>query len=102
SYCDQQYLLSFPTRRSSDLNSTAATILGDNGRGGGSIVIHEVKAAPGRNKSAEIATAIEPEVHQPMFNVYPNPFTDRLRIEFVPDRKSTRLNSSHVKISYAV
>jgi len=68
-----------------DDNSNDATILGDNGRGGGSIVIHEVKAAPGKNKSAEITTAIEPEVHQPMFNVYPNPFTDRLRIEFVPE-----------------
>jgi hypothetical protein len=55
-------------------NADATTILG-----GGSIVIHTKK-----NKSAEIATAIEHELHLPLFNVYPNPFSDRLRIEFVP------------------
>ncbi len=67
-----------------DENGDAATILGDNGRGGGSIVIHEVKAAPGRNKSAEISLPETPAVAASMFKAYPNPFTDRLNFEFVP------------------
>ncbi len=68
-----------------DDNSNDATILGDNGRGGGSIVIHQVNTPPGKNKSAEIEISLEPEVHLPMFNVYPNPFSDRLRMEFVSE-----------------
>ncbi len=54
-------------------NADAITVLG-----GGSIVIHTKKT-----KSAEIATAVEPEIYRPEFKVYPNPFSERLRIEFV-------------------
>jgi hypothetical protein len=65
-----------------DENGDAATILGDNGRGGGSIVIHQVKT-----KSAEIGAEISLEevpVLMPHFNAYPNPFSERLRFEFSP------------------
>ena len=70
-----------------DENGNAATVLGDNGRGGGSIVIHEVKAAPGKNKSVEIGAEISLEevpVLMPHFSAYPNPFSERLRFEFSP------------------
>ena len=62
----------------SDDNSDDATELG-----GGSIVIHEVKSN-NKTKSAEIATAVEPiEISDPGLKVYPNPFKDRARFEFV-------------------
>src|SRR2546427_894801 len=35
-------------------------------------------------------------------NVYPDPFGRLTRSEYTLDRKSTRLNSSHSQISYAV
>jgi hypothetical protein len=45
-------------------------------------------------KSAEIATAIEPEiVAEPGLKVYPNPFSDRLRFEFVaPEAVNARID----------
>ena len=59
-----------------DENNADATILGDNGTGGGSIVIHEVKV---KTKSATIATAAPlTPVTEPTLNVYPNPFKDKL------------------------
>ena len=74
-----------------DENSDDATILGDNGRGGGSIVIHEVKPINGKTKAAEIGAEIsfeEVPLLMPTFNVYPNPFSERLRFEFVPAEDS--------------
>ncbi len=61
-----------------DENNADATVLGNNGTGGGSIVIHEVKAV------AKKAAFIEPEVVvvEPTVKAYPNPFTYRLNIEF--------------------
>ena len=58
-----------------DENNLDATVLGDNGKGGGSIVIHEAKTK---------AAFIEPEVVavEPTLRAYPNPFTERLNIEF--------------------
>ena len=53
-------------------NATPTTVLG-----GGSIVIHEAST-----KSAEIATAIEPEVRISELKAYPNPFSDKLFFEF--------------------
>ncbi len=44
-----------------------------------------MKTAPGKTKSAEISIPeVQTEVIASQFNAYPNPFTDRLRIEFVP------------------
>src|SRR5690606_40873696 len=51
-------------------------------------------------------TCIDPDVRIPEFNVaFPCPTigkNDRKQGAYNQDRKSTRLNSSHVKISYAV
>src|SRR5690606_40468497 len=44
----------------------------------------------------DITVGMEELIRQ---SVYPNPTTGIINL---PDRKSTRLNSSHVKISYAV
>src|SRR5436309_9607412 len=70
---DHRDLHSFPTRRSSDLS-----------------VAHQQASTPARQASSGVAAAraVAPKV--------PSRATRCL------DRKSTRLNSSHVKISYAV
>src|SRR5690606_42156958 len=77
-YGDQRHLPSFPTRRSSDLV--------------------ERELAHHSPKALEVALAVEPI--EPVVHRIAEPPCRRLRI--VQDRKSTRLNSSHVKISYAV
>src|SRR5690606_41086790 len=82
-------LHSFPTRRSSDLHP-AHTVLPDNGglagiRGSGNIQRQAVR--PHRAGSAQIAAG---------------PGGPGISAGATLDRKSTRLNSSHVKISYAV
>src|SRR5690606_41808668 len=84
------HLHSFPTRRSSDLAppTKRATLLG--GRSAGISVIAkigypEIHASPKATRDAPCDAA------------------DRISSQaFSVDRKSTRLNSSHVKISYAV
>jgi hypothetical protein len=44
-------------------------------------------------KSAEIATAITPEIELIDLKVYPNPFSDRLRFEFVsPESVNARID----------
>src|SRR5207249_5067005 len=87
SYLALRYLHSFPTRRSSDLNeswtvrSVAAPDRRMFGRG-------QCPVTPSRlvfSRTFESSTAIAPH-----------------RIRAFWDRKSTRLNSSHVSISYAV
>ena len=68
-------------------NVDASTALG-----GGSIVIHEVKTNA-KTKSAEIATAIEPTVELADLKVYPNPFSEKLRFEFVyPESVNARID----------
>src|SRR5690606_39484655 len=101
-YATHPHLRSFPTRRSSDLSrrfvefatglarhwvekydldgGTAVEI----GCGKGEFLEYLVEAGMGR------VVGIDPGLHP-----------ERLRPELA-DRKSTRLNSSHVKISYAV
>src|SRR5438045_9370357 len=71
-YCDHRDLHSFPTRRSSDL---------------------KVGADEGRNVSRR--------GHAPALRALPEEPRD-LRPKSNVDRKSTRLNSSHLGISYAV
>jgi hypothetical protein len=68
-----------------DENGDAATILGDNGRGGGSIVIHDVKTND-RTKIQEVVS-IE-AVEETMFKFYPNPFRDRLQFQLVAEKDS--------------
>src|SRR5439155_2680028 len=97
-YPDSRHLHSFPTRRSSDLGTLAWT--------GG-------EAEDTRNVGAQGRERANAAVHS-------EPRTDRFsgrhiwrrqtgfagvpcgRSRFFGDRKSTRLNSSHVAISYAV
>src|SRR5439155_21121727 len=85
-------LHSFPTRRSSDLGGSN----GERGVSGAGSAAHRTRAASpcprsGRRRSAEWRRAARP--------------LGELRIRAAGghlDRKSTRLNSSHVAISYAV
>src|SRR5680860_84496 len=57
--------------------------------GNGSLTIHkgcneeEVTDSKNKNKAAEIATAPEPEFKYSDLKVYPNPFNDRVRFEFI-------------------
>src|SRR5690606_42151912 len=87
-------LASFPTRRSSDLSR--------DGLGERRIVV---------NKSIRMRTRNEDRSHKIGWSVFAHlcPACPKLRIRKgvgfqtkSGDRKSTRLNSSHVKISYAV
>src|SRR5436305_10390769 len=84
SYPDHRDLHSFPTRRSSDLTEVGAVTGGvqQHVAAVGQVVADEL-ADDGR--SDEVVGALQ---HQ--------------RRCLHPDRKSTRLNSSHVRISYAV
>src|SRR5690625_7116341 len=70
-YCDYHHLLSFPTRRSSDL----ATVIGVS------------CIAPAYTLTSGLGPTIS---------------TVGTQVPAILDRKSTRLNSSHVAISYAV
>src|SRR5690606_41988949 len=87
-HSDLLVLLSFPTRRSSDLFSIIFTI-----------------SPPGDRKRPFHPRL--PPLHRPASSLYVDRIRDKLRCRRPPgrphpDRKSTRLNSSHVKISYAV
>src|SRR5699024_12428260 len=93
SHCHHRYLLSFPTRRSSDLEA-----LTQNG-----FTVEKSLVEPGplfaavAQGSADLyLTSWLPNTHRD----YWERFGDQLDI--IRDRKSTRLNSSHVSISYAV
>src|SRR5690606_42012427 len=78
----------FPTRRSSDLESCVEVTYGD-----GDVV--EVEELHGRHCRRRVRNRTAAGYACPMSTV----ITGFAR---TPDRKSTRLNSSHVKISYAV
>src|SRR5690349_23832496 len=85
-YGDHQDLHSFPTRRSSDLSNQLGGNGGNGGAGGSaSASVFSVGFGP-TNGAAYTATATG----------------GNGGAGGVPDRKSTRLNSSHVEISYAV
>src|SRR5690606_41918526 len=89
---DHLALHSFPTRRSSDLGASAKP-------NGPSINIHTIDKNNGTSTmkmSIPLQLANAPNtVKAPESQVKTLPITWK-------DRKSTRLNSSHVKISYAV
>src|SRR5690606_42148839 len=95
-------LPSFPTRRSSDL-----------GREGATDADHEVAGWLRRldRETLLVATKMDDERHldtAEFFELYglgfgePFPTAAEHGVGTSEDRKSTRLNSSHVKISYAV
>src|SRR5699024_12755894 len=85
-YCDGLHrdLHSFPTRRSSDLGARGAGRLGDVGGAGDAAAF----LAGGRGGSVHLHPRRGP--------------ARALALRRGGDRKSTRLNSSHVSISYAV
>src|SRR5690606_41039766 len=87
-------LHSFPTRRSSDLPGTGRPHHRRD-RGSGQLRHSRVGGDGGGTKTALRGRHPGPQLH---------PRTPRSREQrgAVTDRKSTRLNSSHVKISYAV
>src|SRR5690349_24883302 len=80
-YADHRDLHSFPTRRSSDLGKTGALV-----------------ALANAGLKLRVLAYDKAANFQPLLN-YTKP---EVRGFVVGDRKSTRLNSSHVEISYAV
>src|SRR5699024_11992137 len=96
--CPPPVLLSFPTRRSSDLQPAPLRFLVVR-IGGVAHALHplvlEVRVLRPVRKDEQQAHFIVAvvEIVEPPLHIFP---------VHVPDRKSTRLNSSHVSISYAV
>src|SRR5690606_40716272 len=93
-------LLSFPTRRSSDLVVAAFLQLVVDGH---AIVEHETLALPQRLFFGHLLQIVEDASLQ-VINLV-EALLLQIGCGFLAadaDRKSTRLNSSHVKISYAV
>src|SRR5205814_4889366 len=95
-------LHSFPTRRSSDLQATSADDLAN-------IVVTNVGNVPVRvGDVANVTPGLEPRFTIVTANGRPAVLINVLRqpkaniLTVVEDRKSTRLNSSHLGISYAV
>src|SRR5690606_39888713 len=82
SYALRRSLPSFPTRRSSDLIAESAVFFSSGG--------------------AKASKFLIPQPSQKSFNRSPSRKNCRPYLRASIDRKSTRLNSSHVKISYAV
>src|SRR5690606_39698476 len=91
-YCSQSSLHSFPTRRSSDLGFGNVKICNDR------FCLPHQKVVTRMNNTRQIQPIINSTLHAVINAV---PIKCGLPIQSV-DRKSTRLNSSHVKISYAV
>src|SRR5690606_41817014 len=89
-FCDLPDLLSFPTRRSSDLPTIEAILkeLGEN-----------IKLARLRRKITTTMLAERAGMGRVTLRKVENGDSG---VTLGADRKSTRLNSSHVKISYAV
>src|SRR5947208_17103425 len=101
-YCsaDHRYLHSFPTRRSSDLLNAQSVIAA--ARASGANAVH-----PGYGFLAERGDFAKACADAGLIFVGPNVkhldlFGDKAAARAAADRKSTRLNSSHQIISYAV
>src|SRR5690606_41836966 len=95
---DLRGLLSFPTRRSSDLHHTALRL---GFSYGGPTEIGGLVVAPAYRKAVEKLGLLISYVRFLFISAHRNWFRNEVLAELL-DRKSTRLNSSHVKISYAV
>src|SRR5690606_41578063 len=93
-YVDHRSLHSFPTRRSSDLDTRSPLIISDPNYSKGSRSYSVVELLDIYPTLCELADLPEPS-HLQGKSLVPI-------LKDPEDRKSTRLNSSHVKISYAV
>src|SRR5690606_40729624 len=99
---DPRDLHSFPTRRSSDLGAFAASLVGARRRhspliAGGIGLFHLVTAI----MLVASAVIVHAFVTGDFSIQYVQRYSNSAQPLFYKDRKSTRLNSSHVKISYA-
>src|SRR5207249_6383331 len=99
-FCAHHALHSFPTRRSSDLRPERWAL-----RVARPLLLLETLAIPLRRLAQVVNTAIlkaaEPTAFSPQPVLTDADYQELLELAF-QDRKSTRLNSSHVSISYAV
>src|SRR5690606_41877025 len=95
--CQAGYLHSFPTRRSSDLPAKiewAATLA--------PTITGEIKGTSGFANSGQwLAISSQSKYKEEAWKFLSFMYSDET-LQAYQDRKSTRLNSSHVKISYAV
>src|SRR5690606_40326095 len=96
-YGPHRHLPSFPTRRSSDL--AGITSLGSSPR---VLSTRAVKYMPGRSIPFSFSTFSRTRVVRVLLLVTGSIQETSPLNRWPGDRKSTRLNSSHVKISYAV
>src|SRR5690606_41826947 len=87
--CNPRHLPSFPTRRSSDLEDLRHVAVGE-------AVEHQQREA-----AVDLAESGDPRIDPLEPRIAHRRFGEQAARCF-EDRKSTRLNSSHVKISYAV
>src|SRR5690606_40060913 len=93
---DHPDLHSFPTRRSSDLPEDVMRGYGPEGLPDNAVMFCGTLAARGGIRPA---SRFEFEIEDPVLG---RRIAHGYDVVELPDRKSTRLNSSHVKISYAV
>src|SRR5690606_41449325 len=101
-YCDPRDLHSFPTRRSSDLNAYKQKEKEVNTMDQQLLVFVTVVEKQNFTRAAEYLHMTQPAVSQYIQTLERHVGTKLLnRSNKYVDRKSTRLNSSHVKISYA-
>src|SRR5690606_42032206 len=94
-------LPSFPSRRSSDLKHGPQPVAEGVPAGTGSNLEVPAERPPGQRDVPGRAAAAEFACLHHGLGAGPRPGRDRAHDQ-IEDRKSTRLNSSHVKISYAV
>src|SRR5207302_8486079 len=92
--CRHLHLSSFPTRRSSDLGAAECLAVDGDLADADGIGQRLHPLAEGGGKSTRVDA-----VEDPLERIVARNTLGELE---EPDRKSTRLNSSHVKISYAV
>src|SRR5690349_24010251 len=86
------YLHTFPTRRSSDL--AGRDLSNDVRFGDGRAAAQKCELVDGTGRAACMRGVV--------YALIDNTWDGRYALPFCTDRKSTRLNSSHVEISYAV
>src|SRR5699024_12826767 len=101
SHLIHQYLPSFPTRRSSDLNR-AVNVFRILGFSKQDRILKDLSAS----KVSQLINEMPPDDRTSFLSELKGDAVKHLIIMLSPserkDRKSTRLNSSHVSISYAV
>src|SRR5207253_6344656 len=101
SSCSSLDLPSFPTRRSSDLMHDVDLLLKLRRAMPHHLGCARVICAPAEQRQDETGRRCD-EKWPPFFQFVSPRHFGRTQIQFHRDRKSTRLNSSHVAISYAV